>query len=58
MEGSTYKISSRKAVQVEEGSYKDRNDGYERTLFSRSKRNSARNTKQGKKARVKAPWKQ
>jgi len=47
------KVSLRRAV----GSYSDRNDGFERSFFSRSKNNHSRNTKAGKVARVKAPWK-
>ena len=50
-------ISLRKALNVELGSYADRNDGFLRSLFSRSKANHSRNTKAGKVKRVKAPWK-
>lgn len=37
--------------------YSDRNDGFERSLFSRSKNRNSRNRKAGKIKRVKAPWK-
>ncbi len=50
-------ISMRRAVSLELGSYNDRNDGFERSHFSRSKNNHSRNTKTGKVARVRAPWK-
>ena len=45
------------SIRSELGSYSDRNDGFERTNFSRSKANHSRNTKAGKLFRVKAPWK-
>lgn len=51
------RISLRRAVSLELGSYNDRNDGFERSHFSRSKLNRSRNTKAGKVARVRAPWK-
>ena len=39
------------------GSYEDRNDGFERSHFSRSKRNTSRTSKDGKVVRVKPEWK-
>ena len=57
MTKSNNTISLRKALNVELGSYADRNDGFERSHFSRSKANHSRNTKAGKAARVKAPHK-
>lgn len=45
------------SMRREHGSYTDRNDGFERSHFSRSKNNHSRNTKAGKASRVKAPWK-
>lgn len=50
-------LSLRRALSIELGSYADRNDGFERSLFSRSKNNRSRNTKAGKVKRVKPPWK-
>ncbi len=51
------RISLRRAVSLELGSYNDRNDGFERSFFSRSKNCHSRNTKSNKIARVRAPWK-
>ena len=45
------------SIRADVSSYNDRNDGFERSHFSRSKANHSRNTKAGKVARVKAPWK-
>jgi len=50
-------VSLRKALNMELGSYADKNDGFLRSLFSRSKHNRSRNTKAGKVERIKAPWK-
>jgi hypothetical protein len=50
-------ITPRQAIRDALGSYNDRNDGFLRSYFSRSKRNHSRNTKAGKVKRVKAPWK-
>jgi hypothetical protein len=48
---------NKESIRHEVRSYTDRNDGFERSHFSRSKNNHSRNTKAGKVARVKAPWK-
>ena len=49
--------SMRKELMLEVGSYNDRNDGFLRSHFSRSKHNWSRNRKIGKVARVKPPHK-
>jgi len=46
-------LSMRKQVTLELGNYNDRNDGFDRSSFSRSKRNHSRISKQNKIARVK-----
>ena len=55
---------NKESIRSAHGSYSDRNDGFERSHFSRSKNNHSRsknnhsrNTKAGKVTRVKAPWK-
>lgn len=48
---------TRTGIRYDVRSYTDRNDGFERSMFSRSKANHSRNTKAGKIARIKAPWK-
>jgi len=58
MTNNANQISIRKALFIEVGSYNDRNDGFCRTLFSRSKANHSRNTKAGKVKRVKPPHRQ
>ena len=50
-------ISVRSHLSLRLGSYADRNDGFERTYFSRSKQHTSRARKVGKVVRVKAPWK-
>lgn len=57
MVGSSEKLSVRRALMLEVGSYNDRNDGFCRSFFSRSKLNFSRNRKVGKVRRVKAAWK-
>ena len=57
MTSSAQTISIRRSLFAEVGSYNDRNDGFERSLFSRSKANFSRNRKIGKVERVKAPHK-
>ena len=54
---SLKQISLRKHLSLTLGSYNDRNDGFCRTYFSRSKANNARIRKVGKVKRVKAPHK-
>lgn len=50
-------LSLRRDLTTAIGSYNDRNDGFDRSNFSRSKHNYSRNTKQGKVKRVKLPHK-
>ena len=57
MVGSAAKLSVRRDVGRRLGSYNDRNDGFLRSYYSRSKSNCSRNRKAGKVERVKAPWK-
>lgn len=50
-------ISIRRELFLRIGSYNDRNDGFCRTFFSRSKHNFSRIRKIGKPSRIKPPWK-
>ena len=56
MFSGTY-ISTRRAVQLELGSYNDRNDGYARTSHSRNKWNNAKIYKVNKISRTKYGYK-
>jgi len=47
------RISLRRELSLRIGGYNDRNDGFERSMFSRSKRNRSRLSKEGKVVRVK-----
>jgi len=57
MTKNSNQISLRKHLSLATGSYSDRNDGFERSHFSRSKNHSSRNRKVGKVVRTKAPHK-
>ena len=52
------RISVRRELSLALGSYNDRNDGFCRNAFSRSKSNLSRRCKWGKIQRVKPPWKE
>ena len=54
---SAIQLSMRLSVFIECGSYNDRNDGFDRSNFSRSKHNHSRTCKTKKIVRVKSPWK-
>ncbi len=51
------KLSVRRELSARLGSYNDRNDGFCRSFFSRSKAHFSRNRKVGKVERVKPAWK-
>jgi len=58
MQGSPRQESIRKALMAEVGSYNDRNDGFDRTHFSRNKSRSSEIKKENKIRRIKPEWKQ
>jgi hypothetical protein len=51
-------ISMRRHISLRLGSYADRNDGFCRTYFSRSKSKFSRIRKEGKPQRVRLPHKE